>query len=57
MGNSGLIGDEETPGLFFSIAGQGVGRWASAGGLGGMVRRDCTNDPIRVTYCRELHLT
>lgn len=98
LGNSSLIGDEETPGLFFSIAGQGVGRWAyslplhdarvlhasmnkahviggyvrftadghqtcelrslgimayrrgrwgSAGGFGGMVRRDCTNDPIQ----------
>jgi hypothetical protein len=99
LGNSPLIGDEETPGLFFSVAGQGVGRWAyslplhdarvlhasmnkahiiggyvrftadghqsselrtlgvmayrrgrwaNAGGLGGMVRRDCTNDPIQV---------
>ncbi|HEX9896270.1 MAG TPA: hypothetical protein VGA85_01230, partial [Dehalococcoidales bacterium] len=28
LGNSGLIGDEETPGYFFSIAGQGMGRWA-----------------------------
>jgi hypothetical protein len=99
LGNSGLIGDEETPGYFFSIAGQGMGRWAyslplhdsrvlhasmnkahviggyvrftadghqsselrslgimayrrgrwgSVGGFGGMVRRDCTNDPIHV---------
>jgi hypothetical protein len=98
LGNSSLIGDEKTPGLFFSVAGQGMGRWAyslplhdarvlhasmnkahviggyvrftadghqstelrslgimayrrgrwsSAGGLGGMVRRDCTNDPIQ----------
>jgi hypothetical protein len=98
LGNSGLIGDEKTPGYFFSIAGQGMGRWVyslplhdarvlhasknkahviggyirftadghqsselrslgimayrrgrwgSAGGFGGMVRRDCTNDPIR----------
>jgi hypothetical protein len=98
LGNSGLIGDKNTPGYFFSIAGQGMGRWAyslplhdarvlhasmnkahviggytrftadghqscelrslgvmayrrgrwsSAGGIGGMVRRDCTNDSIR----------